>query len=180
MLSGSRLSTMLKYMYRSILFFMIFVGSNVGAAEVYMTVDENGNPVFSDQASEDAKKIEVKEVITIPGLTNTTPTTSSAEPVEYYQILSIANPKDDGTYFRSEGNINILVDVSPRLRGQDQIVYYLNGMRLHSGKSANFTLSELDRGTHTVSVSIIASDGEVIKTSDTITFHVRQASVLSR
>jgi hypothetical protein len=176
----SRLSTMLNIMRGLLLIWSIIMTSQILAVEVYMTVDENGNPVFTDQASEGAKKVEVKEVITVPGLENPRPYEGDLEPINPYDSVSISHPTDDQTYFRSEGDMVVQVEVSPRLRSSDKIVYTLNGNVVQSGKSTSFRISEMERGTHSISVSIIGPDESVIKSSPAIIFHMRQASALGK
>lgn len=157
-----------------------FFMTGVMAADVYMTVDENGNPTFTDQPVEGSKKIEVKEVTTIPALKNAPPPrTTSQQQVRYNQI-SISNPKDDETYFRSQGDLVISVSLSPRLRGGDNLVYFLDGNQIHKGKATSHSLEELDRGTHTVRVAVISGNGDEVISSESVTFHMRQASVIGR
>jgi hypothetical protein len=171
---------MLKSMYKVLYLLAVVLISHVYAAEdIYMTVDENGNPVFTDQPSDDAKKIEVKDITTIPALKDPGTYTSPKEPVERYRQLSILNPKNDETYFRSEGDLTINVAVLPRIRGSDQLVYYVDGKEVSSGRSPSFSIAELDRGTHSVYVAIVDGKGEVIKTSETVIFHLRQTSRLN-
>ena len=171
---------MLKTMYKLITAFMVCVATSVSAAEVYKTVDEDGNPTFTDQASDDAEKIEIKDIITIPGLKNTRPFAKSNEPNELYKRVIITNPTSDETYFRSQGSLLVAVQLSPPLRGIDSLVFYLDGMEIYSGKSSSYSISELDRGTHSISAAVMSADGNIIKKSESVTFHVRQASALGR
>jgi hypothetical protein len=149
------------------------------AAEVYKTVDEYGNVIFSDQPTDGAEKIEVRDPITVPSLGDYEAADEPAEEVEPYQELVITNPRQDETYFRSEGDLVVSVNIQPRLSSGDFLVLFLNGSEYRSGKATSFSLVELDRGTHQVSVLIRDASGTVLKSSEPVTFHIRQASILN-
>ena len=176
----SRLSSMLIRMKIGYLLLLCFLVLQVWAQDVYMTVDENGNPTFTDQPVEGSEKIEVRDVTTIPAPRNVPPPRRSSEPVEIYSHMAVINPKQDETYFRSEGDLQISVSISPQLRSSDSIVYYLDGQSVHTGKTTSLSIAEMDRGTHSVRVAVVNSNGDELKSSQTVTFHLRQASVLSR
>ncbi|NNE37783.1 MAG: DUF4124 domain-containing protein [Gammaproteobacteria bacterium] len=180
LLLESRQSTMLNSMNKIILFLSCFFMVSVMAADVYMTVDENGNPTFTDQPVEGSKKIEVKEVITIPALKNVPPPRTTSQPQVRYRQIAITNPKQDETYFRSEGDLVISVMSSPRLRVGDRYVYRLDGEEIYIGRATSQSISELDRGTHTVQIAILGRDDMEIIASETITFYMRHSSVLNR
>ena len=158
-----------------LLLFPIFV---LHAAEVYKSVDQHGNTVFSDVPSDNAEKIEVGEVPTIPGLKERPAGNLQPTAVERYSALAITSPVNDETYFRSEGDLVVSVRTEPRLNPGDTIVLYLNSNEFLSGKSLTYSIPELDRGTYQLRVAIKDSAGKVIKSSETITFHLRQTSVL--
>lgn len=176
----SRQSSMLESVNKIILLIGSLFMTGVMAADVYMTVDENGNPTFTDQPVEGSKKIEVKEVITIPALKNAPPPRTTSQPQVRYSQVTVTNPKQDETYFRSQGDLAINVSISPRLRSGDNLAYFLDGVPVHTGKATSHSLSELDRGTHTVRVAVVSGNGDELITSESITFHMRQASVIGR
>ena len=173
----SRLSSMLNFMKMSLLILCWVLSLPAMAADVYMTVDENGNPTFTDQAVEGSKKIEVKEVITIPALKNPPPPRKTSQAQPRYAKLTITNPKQDETYFRSEGDLLIGVTSTPRLRLGDLYVYRLDGEEIYAGRATTQSMPEMDRGTHTIQIAIANRDKEEVMVSELITFHMRQASV---
>lgn len=161
-------------------FLLLFLTIPVSAVEVYKSVDEAGNTVFSDQPSDDAEKIDVKELPTVPGFTNypvdTRPKPTAAE---RYSEIAITNPKNDETYWRGEGDLIVSVGIKPRLSAMDQVVLYLDGEEILAEASTTFVLSELDRGTHQLRASIRDREGNIVKSSETVSFHVRQTSILN-
>lgn len=161
-------------------FLLLFSTIPVSAVEVYKSVDENGNTVFSDQPSDNAEKIEVKDIPTVPGFTDY-PVDTHREPavVERYSEIAIINPKNDQTYWRGEGDLVVSVAMKPRLSAMDKVVLYLDGEEILADTGTTFVLSELDRGTHQLRVSIRDRDGTIIKSSETVSFHVKQTSILN-
>ncbi len=176
----SRLSSMLDFMKTSLLLLCWVFAVTVMATDVYMTVDENGNATFTDQAVEGSKKIEVKEVITIPALKNPPPPRKTLKVEPRYTKLTITNPKQDETYFRSEGELVIGVTSAPHLRLGDLYVYRLNGEEIYAGRATIQSIAEMDRGTHTIQIAIANRDREEVMVSEPVTFHMRQASIQGR
>ncbi len=164
-------------MYKSIIVLLLILMLPLHAAEVYKSVDQRGNTVFSDQPSENAEKIEVRDVLTIPALEQQPARLQNAELGERYTELVITIPKNDETYFRSEEDFVVSLQTQPRLSAGDTIVLYLNSNEFLSGKSLTYSIPELDRGTYQLRVAIKDTAGKIIKSSVTVTFHLRQASV---
>ncbi len=160
---------------------LIVLAAPVVAVEVYKSVDEHGNTVFSDQPSSNAEKIEVPELPTVPGLQEIPPP-RRAEPAaaEKYHTMVITHPENDGTYWRGEGDVPVRIRTEPRLSAGDTIVLLLNGDEYASGRTSNFKLVELNRGTHQLSAIIRNARGETIKSTDSVTFHIKQPSILHR
>ena len=46
------------------------------------------------------------------------------------------------------------------------------------GKSTQFSLNELNRGTHRLQVSVVDAQGSTLISSSTTTFHLRKASII--
>lgn len=167
-------------MYKSITVLLLILTLPLLAVEVYKSVDQRGNTVFSDQPSDNAEKIEVKDVMTIPALEQQPAQRQDAKPEERYTGLVITTPINDETYFRSEGDFIVSVQTQPGLYRGDTIVLYLNSNEFLSGRSLTYSIPELDRGTYQLRVAIKDASDKIIKSSETVTFHLRQASVQNR
>lgn len=166
-------------MYKLKLLILLMVAIPLHAADVYKSVDRDGNTVFSDVPSENAEKIEVRDLPTIPALEQQPVRPLKAEPVERYNTLIIASPKHDETYFRSEGDLVVALQIQPRLASGDTVVLYLNSNEFLSGRSLTYSIPELDRGTYQLRVAIKDATDKIIKSSETVTFHLRQTSILN-
>ncbi|AFJ01756.1 hypothetical protein Q7C_584 [Methylophaga frappieri] len=160
-------------------------------AEVYRWVDENGNTVFSDQPVENAEPVDLPEASTyspvdLPDIdpdsdeTDSDLTEEEATAVPDYEI-GVVSPQDDETMRINNGNLTVNIEIRPALSSdrQDKIQLNLDG-RPHGEPlpQLSFSLENLDRGTHTLSASVINQNGEVIAESPQIKFHLQRNSIL--
>lgn len=151
-------------------------------AEVYRWVDANGNVIFSDQPHPDAEKIKIE---TLPSYTPVAIPESVNEELEGEQEIprykvAILTPANDETVRNNAGLVNINAKVTPPLDQDrnDQLTIKLDGQTLgEPSTSPNFTLSEVERGTHTVQVLVVDKDKKTIKSSKKITFHLQRIAV---
>ncbi len=141
--------------------------------EVYKSVDEHGNTVFSDTPTTDSEKIEVQDIQTVPALENYPEYTRPEKPVERYSTINIISPDDDATIWNNVGSLAVTVKIDPQLLAPDKIVLYLDGKEYASGTSAGFSLTGVDRGTHNLRASIKNALGDIIISSKVVTFHLR-------
>jgi hypothetical protein len=150
-------------------------------AQVYRTVDKDGNVVFSDQATEGAVEVEVKELESIRSLepppgTVVPSTSQKAQPL--YTSLEITSPGNDESIRENSGNLVITAMVTPRLRAGDRVVLFLDGQQYASGTAFSFKLENLDRGTHQARVAILDTAGAELISSGAVTFHMLRFSAL--
>jgi uncharacterized protein DUF4124 len=154
-------------------------------AEVYRLVDKNGNVIFSDQPHPDAEKIEIE---TLPSYTPVAIPESVSEQQEGEQEVprykvTILTPSNDETIRNNSGLVNITAKVTPPLDQDrnDQLTIKLDGQTLgEPSTSPNFTLSEVERGTHTVQIVVVDKDKKFIKSSNKISFHLQRIAVQRR
>ena len=148
----------------------------LAAGDVYRSVDESGNVVFTDKPSPDAEKVEIDEVQTIDrGATpefNYTPPPSEAQ--SPYSSVAITSPANDETLSSNDGNVSVSVSVEPRLRPGHIVVLYMDGSSVAEG-AGSFNLTNLDRGTHTLTAVVKAGGNEVIKSAP-VSFTVQRHS----
>ena len=149
--------------------------SSLSAEIVYKSVDANGNVSFSDYRIEEAEEIRIKtpQIINAPKAWISKPILSKDKPNKFnYTNLTIDNPKDDTTIH--SGKVNITVTLKPALIENDVIVLFMDGKEVLSGKSLNFSLENVDRGTHKIYVTVKNEVSKVLKRSAEIIFHVRR------
>jgi hypothetical protein len=156
----------------------------LASADVYKTVTSDGEVIFSDTPSPGAKRMHLPELTTykstpVPSLPSGTETTPPALPS--YQSFTVTTPRDQATIWDNAGNVSMSVDLEPALAVEDghKVQYYLDGKPY--GK-ADLSMANayhgLDRGTHTLSASVLDGNGDSLISTAPVTIYLHQASVL--
>jgi hypothetical protein len=160
------------------------MSSLASAATVYKWVDENGVVHYSDQPHPDAQKVKVPEAQTYKALpaerAGGTPVTPAEAPPAPYQGCAVVQPTGEQT-FANIDSLNVVVRTDPPLRSGDQVFVTLDGQPLNgrSPTGLTYTISPVDRGTHTVQAVVRDSSGAMLCQTSGVTFHVQQNSVLN-
>jgi hypothetical protein len=154
----------------TLLLSLIWLPHTAIAADVYKTVDENGNVTFTD-SPDPTKKSEVVDlppITAIPPTPNKTSPSSSYEPMngkpeDPYQSLIITHPANDTT-IRDNGNFTVQVSIKPRLYSDHKLQLSLDGVTQGKAqRGTSFKLKNIDRGTHQLEVSIVDKKGSAIR-----------------
>ena len=152
-----------------ILTLISFCVSNV-YAEIYMCNDAKGNKVYTDSPSAcaNAKKVEVDalpNLITTKSLVapNNNSSSKKEEDNNLYTELVITSPSNDSTIRDNQGNLTINFRVAPALQTHNghKYVVTVDGAEVYSGTSSITALTNVDRGTHTIGVKVVATDGSI-------------------
>jgi len=179
------MTTYITHNYRKVLTLLLTlvvgaIASLPADAEIYIWQDEQGNSVYSDQPHKNAKKVELPPLPTIPGfIPSTTPatTTDKQQPVIQYHSLAITKPVNDEAQWLPTGEVDVVIEMDPplavtyghylsiKLDGQESIARTLESA---------IKLTNIFRGTHTVTAIIHDQNGAVVKQSPTITFHIHR------
>ncbi|TAK87468.1 MAG: hypothetical protein EPO20_03960 [Betaproteobacteria bacterium] len=98
-----------------------------------------------------------------------------------YDAVRIVAPNEDETVHDNNGNVAVVVRVSPPLdvEAGDRIVLLMDGSAVASGRDARFDLKGVDRGTHVLQAQVTAAGGSVLAASPQVSFHMWRASRLS-
>ena len=155
------------------------------AQTVYKWVDEDGVVHYSDQPHANAEKVHLKAPQTykssapdgtLPGGGAGAP---AGSPVQY-QGCAVVQPGNDQSYSNID-SLTVVVQTDPALRPGDRIFVTLDGQALNGGAAtgAQFTISPVDRGTHSVAAQVRSADGSIQCQTPSVTFNVQQNSVLN-
>ncbi|TDV49284.1 uncharacterized protein DUF4124 [Pseudomonas graminis] len=154
-------------------------------AEVYTYIDANGNRVFTDQPHRNAKKVDIAPTNRVDQPTQA-PTRASkpkpaASPIFHYQLLRILAPEPDSTIRDIEGNLNVTVSNEPELQ-PDHLYRLLLDSKPYGEptRSPVFPLTNIDRGTHQLSVEIIDQYGRVLERTPNQPFHLIRISLAQK
>ena len=155
------------------------------AAVVYKWTDSGGVVHFSDQPVPGAVKIYTgagNTAVSVPtGQNAGTPADTEKKPGTLdYAEFSIASPSPEQTFFGDEP-INASLALSPSLRAGQILTWRLNGTEVgNQGAAATaITLPHLDRGTYTIGATVTDPATGQSRSSNEVTFYVRQPSELS-
>jgi hypothetical protein len=154
-------------------------------AEVYMYIDAEGNRVFTDQPHRNAKKIDIEPSnrISQPTQKPSVVTTSKPKPgpLFRYQLLRIIAPDPDATIRDIQGNLNVTVSNDPELQPGHLYRLLLDSKPFgEPGRSPVFPLTNIDRGTHQLSVEIIDQYGRVLERTPNQPFHMLRISLAQK
>ncbi|MDH5357203.1 MAG: DUF4124 domain-containing protein [Gammaproteobacteria bacterium] len=155
-------------------------------AVVYRSTDRHGNVIFSDQPDDNAEQIELKKLPTYtPAPIPVTPDIIEPEQLlenvlpPKYQI-KIVSPKQNESIWENAGNVGVNVELTPELNTErgDQLMLKLDGVQIGEPQVASsFTLTNIDRGSHVLVVSVVDKMGKVLRRSVSVLFHLHRRSV---
>jgi hypothetical protein len=158
------------------------------AAVVYKWTDADGVIHYSDQPVPGAEKIFTAGSPTAGGKAASARSTANpvmpgaaknAAPGLNYDQFSITSPAPDQTFF-GDDVISVHLALSPGLKPDQTITWHLNGKELEQSPTATqFSLQNLERGTHAIAATITDQRTGESQSTDSITFFVRQPSLLS-
>lgn len=161
--------------------------STAGQAELYKWVDEEGNTHYSDSPTTSKAK-----PFTPPGITTTpavkvppqAPKAVVPQPAAFkYNDIKIVSPGQDATIRSNPGNITIAFESVPALNTDQghSISVAIDGTPVKDNiTTSSVQLNNIDRGTHTVTVTINDETGKPLITSSGITFHMHRVSILHK
>jgi len=149
----------------------------IAAAEIYKSVDSEGNVVFSDQPTPGAKIIlqELTPTYAPPPLPQAE--TNAPAIASYYTALRIRKPAPGETVRDATGALTIDLEVVPPLKIQEGhlLTVAVDGKNLTShDNTTQLTISNLASGAHTLKAQITDAAGQVQYSSGSITFHMQR------
>tara|TARA_R110001599_G_C12276798_1_gene662635 strand:+ start:4018 stop:4542 length:525 start_codon:yes stop_codon:yes gene_type:complete len=145
------------------------------ASEVYKSVDESGNVVFTDQSAPQAEPVDIQELNTmappVDRLPNVERSGNNGQEPEYSVIIT--KPEDQQLFPNRLLAFEVTVEVTPRLERGQQLRLLIDGT-LHSTGRGSFTVKNLGLGEHSLEVELIMSANKVIARSSAVTIFTRQ------
>ena len=142
--------------------------------------------VFTDRPAENADSVEEVKVAALntADLGSVTPQTDSSvgsreAASSTYRSLRITSPGHDESVRANTGDIEVTVDVRPKLLAEHELRLRVDGAAVQVGRQSRFVLSGVDRGTHTLQVEILHQTGEVLLASEPSSFHLQRYTELT-
>lgn len=155
------------------------------AQDIYKTVDEDGNTVYTDQKpSEDALPVKLKELTVVDPLDlGDEAAVSGAESADGSDGepafgLTIVSPADEETIWNTAYTMTVDVSAERQLPSGTRLAYLIDGEVRMTTRSMSVELEEVFRGERQLSVELRNSDGAVLGRAGPVTFYMRQHSRL--
>lgn len=162
---------------------MLMLLTGLVHAEVYKYIDDKGAVVYSDQPRPGAERVKLPEIQTYtpPPAPKLTPAPVIQPVQKLYERMAIVEPEKDGTVRNNQGVVQVRVSLTPPLMARQghKIQFYLD-TQPHGIPVTNTAIgfSNLDRGSHTLSASVLDAGGQTVMTADPVTFHLHRESKL--
>lgn len=156
------------------------------SAEVFTYVDAQGNRVFTDQPKPgNAKRVPLapSNRMSAPAIPPALATTNKPEkkPQFRYDMLRILVPEPDATVRSTAGEIIVSVTSEPGLQRGHRYRLLLDGQpTAEPGLSPVFPLTDIDRGTHQLSVEILDEQGRTVERTANQPMHMLRMSLAQK
>ena len=169
-----------------IIMLALFSGS-VSCAQIYRWTDASGIVHFSDIPHEGAETVNLpKSQTQMPSSPKQRQSNSasgqsseqSAEAGDSYEQVSIAEPQNEATIRNNQGMVPILVSLQPPLMKEHKLQLLFDGKVMGAPQSDTaFILNGIERGSHTIAVNVIDSQGAVLATTEAVTIFMHRPRV---
>ena len=161
-----------------LLLLSVFLASTVTAQTIYKVVQADGTILYTDTPQEGASQVEllgntsnVADSLPTPKIKPQT----TEKPSPRYKV-TITSPEPEATIRNNQGNVTITASTTPSFRGRYRLTFDGQSTRINS--AGNFTLTGLNRGTHTYHIDILDNKGKTLASSPSQTLYLHQASAL--
>lgn len=150
---------------------------SLSATKVYKKVMPDGSVSYSDEAQDGAEVLSVEPVPTVPAFkvpqSEAKPKIDAVEqPKNFYASLTILSPEHDTAFNSGSGTVEVRFKNNPSLIRGHKYKIFLDSHLLAEQTENSFITSNVDRGTHQLSVHIVDQVGRVLKsTTNTFTLH---------
>jgi hypothetical protein len=169
-------------------FLLCAVALSAGSAEIWRWKDANGVVHYSDQPRPGAERISVSapapSSVATPAPSGDVQDERAGErsrpqPAETYTSCIVTAPAHDET-FQGVQSVGVSLSVQPALQPGHRIQLFVNGAAQPDwpATATDYSLPDVVRGSHTLSVRIVDARGRTVCSGPPITFHLRQQSVI--
>jgi len=152
----------------------VFINSTSLFAEMYKSVDADGNISYSDQPPfKGAKTLIPPHITTTPAVKvpeKKAETKKTEEKTTTYSLFQITSPQNDETIWDNNGNVTVSMSIKPALdtaKGH-YISILIGGKEVQKQPSTTISLSNIDRGSHQISAVIKDKNNKTLRRAKTI------------
>ena len=156
-------------------------------AEVYKTVDADGNVTYTDKPPPDGSKpIKLAPISVIEAPTyEKAPDPAKAEGEEIplrdlrkiYRDFAIISPQSEESVWRPDGPVAVAWSVGNPLQQGMQVSIYLDGAKQATTTEQIIPLAGLERGEHTLTAELRDAKNRMIASAVPVTFFIQQPNI---
>ncbi|AOE49049.1 DUF4124 domain-containing protein [Kangiella sediminilitoris] len=165
--------------------FLMLAPAAYAADEVvlYKKVDKDGKVTFTDKPIPGSQEVKINTGINVVETPKVKPQEKKQpeepapeEPV--YSVFSIDSPKQGDEVINADGNVTLIIGITPRLKPEHQLQLRLNGKNHGSPQnSPYFNVRQLDAGRHKAEVVVIDKEsGQQLQTTSAVSFSFTKPS----
>lgn len=149
-------------------------------ADIYQSVDAEGNKVFSDQPSPNAKQLEIKETNTTKAIEISPRNTIKPQTpkAHIYEQFEISSPRDGSHLVNGLYPFNVNFSTKPALSEGHKIQLIINGSVHSTGSSLTRQVESIGRGEHSLNAAILDSNGKQLLNAKPVNITAQQPSIL--
>ena len=152
--------------------------------EVWQWRDADGVTHFSDQPQPGARKIILNGSPTTTSASKATTTAAGAKPAAQpampevvYDRLEIWSPENGASFFEPDSVISIRIRAEPEVGPTHRLLTYLDGKLLPGENALEHSLTNVERGVHSVTSVVVNRDGRELIRSTPLVFHMKQPTM---
>ena len=151
-----------------------------GQAKIYKWKMPDGSIRYSDKPQPGGEEVKLPslQTYTAPPVSETAdiPEKAESEGAEY-KTFEVKSPKNAEVVRNNAGMISIQIGLEPALGSGHSIEILMDGKSVGSGRGTSISLSNVDRGSHSIQASIKDSAGKAVKQTSSVTFHLKRNSI---
>ncbi len=155
------------------------------AEPVYRTVHPDGTVEFSDEVTSGAQEIELQQVPTVDLKTSQAVTIAQGVVGDSQKgaakgevTIRLLSPQNNQTVWFDAAGIVVTLAITPALPAGAEVVVTVDGAVAGRSKTDSVNIGIHHRGSHTISAAIVSSSGEVLTSTPSFTFYLRQHSII--
>lgn len=166
-----------------VLVFLLALTCFTAQAAVYKSVNENGEVVYSDSPGPGAERVRLPKLQTYKPQPVPTLKSVKRAPIKnaYYSAFSFSKPNNDITIRDNLGVVHTELKLVPALDSGSghRIQFYLDDEPYGPPvELLAVTMSNLDRGQHRISASVLDGRGNVLISAEDVVVHIHRYSKL--
>jgi uncharacterized protein DUF4124 len=154
------------------------------SAQIYKTTDSQGNVVYTDKppaTGHTTEQVDLKQTNTSappPEIARPEPPQPAAAPATTEYQLAIESPANETTIAMGPGNFSISASVDPLPGNGDTLQLLIDGTPWGEPQTdTNWAVTNVFRGAHDITISVLTDSGKVIATSDPVRVYVLRPSI---